>query len=80
MDQDNETLIDSRGLVRLCYSSTFGNSKANAMRFQDELEKHHFIAPIINVGDYSTEEFSLYRGTLLLFLSTYGDGGAPRDG
>jgi flavodoxin len=72
--------VESRGLVQLIYSSTSGTSKDAALKMQELLEENKYLAPVINIGDFDTDELINHHGTIIFFLSTYGDGSSPSDG
>jgi len=77
MGNNNKKTIVSRGLLPVYYSTTSGMSKDFANQFQSKAEDIGFIAPVMNIGDISTEEFLQYEGTVVMFLSTYGNGDSP---
>ena len=76
----SSSLVQSRGKVEIIYSSTSGTSRAAALKLQDFLEENHYLVPVINISDFSKEDLSHYRGTIIFLLSTYGDGDSPADG
>ena len=67
-------------MLPVYYSTTAGMSKNLANKFQSQVEDMGFVAPVMNVGDINVEDFLQYEGPIVMFLSTYGNGGSPQDG
>lgn len=76
----NSESLKSRGLLPIYYSTTSGMSKGLALDFQSKIEEENFIAPIMNVGDIDFDDLYNYKGPIIMFLSTYGNGDSPQDG
>lgn len=77
---EDSSLIESRGVIDIIYSTTSGTSKAAADDLQALLEDNKYLAQITNIGDYSHEDLIGHKGIIIFLLSTYGDGSAPSDG
>ena len=76
----NQNSSETRGMIDIFYSSTSGTSKKAAEKLQTLLEKHQYIAPITNIGDYDPEDLLTQKTPALFLFSTYGNGDSPDDG
>jgi hypothetical protein len=44
------------------------------------LEENKYLANVINIGDYDTDDLLDSEIAVIFLLSTYGDGASPSDG
>ena len=73
-------MIRARAIIPIFYSTVTNTSKKLAFQTQNYLEEHDFIATVTNIGDVNQEELLQIEGTIIMILSTYGNGGSPADG
>jgi sulfite reductase (NADPH) flavoprotein alpha-component len=71
---------ESRGAIKIVFSSTSGTSKKAAGKLQQLLEDNRYRPTVLNIGDLDREELKSPQGTTLFLLSTYGNGDSPADG
>ena len=69
---------ETYGFLNIYYGSTSGNSKRIATDFKEEARKTGFLPILCNLGDFTPERFLSHR-LIVLFISTYGQGGPTED-